>query len=68
MANIKVSNLSLKGFDLFTDSENFLAELSESELCDIKGGIITSSPLGLPLSIVVIVNALEAISQNSNQK
>lgn len=38
MANITISDLHPAGFDLFSDSESFLKNLSESEI-DVKGGI-----------------------------
>jgi hypothetical protein len=39
MANIKVKDLtSIAGADLFSDSENFMQDLSEDEL-DLQGGI-----------------------------
>jgi hypothetical protein len=38
MANINIANLPITGLDLFSDSENYLKELSEHEF-SITGGI-----------------------------
>lgn len=37
MASINISDLQPKGFDLFSDSESYMRELSEGEL-SIQGG------------------------------
>ena len=39
MANIKVSDLQPSGYDLFSDSESFLSDISDNEL-HISGGDI----------------------------
>ena len=39
MAKINVSNLNPVGFDLFSDSENYISELSDNELGTINGGV-----------------------------
>jgi hypothetical protein len=46
MAKINVSNLHPVGFDLFSDSENYMSELSEREFDSINGGATptTASP------------------------
>jgi hypothetical protein len=57
MANIKLKDLSIiVGIDLFSDSENFMQELSESEL-ELQGGgrlptpiIIGTAPILVPPS------------------
>jgi hypothetical protein len=41
MANIAISDLRPAGYDLFSDTESFLINLSEEELC-IQGGILTT--------------------------
>ena len=44
MASIKVNNLSefeFNGSELFQDSESFLNELTDNELKNNKGGILT---------------------------
>jgi hypothetical protein len=38
MANITISDLRPAGADLFSDSESYLNELSDSELNTTKGG------------------------------
>jgi hypothetical protein len=38
MAKINVSNLHPVGSDLFSDSENYISELSDNELGTINGG------------------------------
>ena len=43
MAKINVSNLHPVGSDLFSDSENYISELSDNELGTINGGIAASS-------------------------
>ena len=37
MANVNISDLHPTGFDLFSDSENYMTELSETELA-VQGG------------------------------
>lgn len=39
MASIKISDLHPAGSDLFSDSESYLNELSESEEWGVKGGM-----------------------------
>jgi hypothetical protein len=39
MAKINVSNLHPVGSDLFSDSENYISELSDNELGTINGGL-----------------------------
>lgn len=41
MANIKVSDLHPAGFNLFSDSESYMRELSDAELVIQGGGILT---------------------------
>lgn len=41
MTSIEISNLYSVGSELFKDSESFMAELVDSELGSIKGGIGT---------------------------
>lgn len=38
MANIEINELKPAGAELFSDSEGFMTELSDSELADINGG------------------------------
>jgi hypothetical protein len=38
MANIKISNLSPVGSDLFSDSESYINELGDGEISSIQGG------------------------------
>jgi hypothetical protein len=38
MANIEINDLKPAGAELFSDSEGFMTELSDSELADINGG------------------------------
>lgn len=39
MATIALSELQPAGSSLFSDSESFMTELSDSELTDINGGV-----------------------------
>jgi hypothetical protein len=39
MADIQISDLKIAGSDLFTDSENYLQDLSEEEV-NFQGGMI----------------------------
>lgn len=39
--SIKIKDLKPTGSELFSDSENFMNELSADELTDVKGGAIT---------------------------
>jgi hypothetical protein len=41
MANIKISDLQATGYELFSDSESFLSDLSDNEL-QITGGGFTN--------------------------
>lgn len=41
MANIEIDNLHPAGSELFQDSESFLNDLSDREVCGIKGGLLT---------------------------
>lgn len=38
MANIKIYNLQPAGYDLFSDSESYMMDLSENELNTTHGG------------------------------
>jgi hypothetical protein len=42
MAVIKIENLSVVGSELFSDHENYLDELSETDTMSIKGGLLFS--------------------------
>ena len=52
MANIKISDLRPTGYDLFSDSESYMRELSEAEL-DTHGGM---SPTTIVVTIVITVS------------
>ncbi|WP_019501940.1 hypothetical protein [Pseudanabaena sp. PCC 6802] len=41
MANLAISNLCSNGSDLFSGSENFMSEISESDLAMVFGGKYT---------------------------
>lgn len=41
MSTISISDLKPSGLDLFSDSENYLDEISESEFTNVNGGIST---------------------------
>jgi|GEM_PF-3124480 len=43
MANIEINELKPAGAELFSDSEGFMTELSDSELHNINGGAFTST-------------------------
>lgn len=47
MPNIEISNLQPAGYDLFSDSESYMMDLSEDELNTTSGGFVT------PFSILV---------------
>lgn len=49
MANLKISNLQPAGYDLFSDSESYMTNLSEDELNTTHGGF---SIAGIILHIV----------------
>lgn len=53
MASIAISDLNAAGSDLFSDSENFMDELSEGEL-SIQGGI---TPTAFWASVAVVGSA-----------
>ncbi|KYC41265.1 hypothetical protein WA1_22640 [Scytonema hofmannii PCC 7110] len=46
MANINISDLNSAGSELFHDSETFLDQLTEREILDVQGGLISAS--GIP--------------------
>ena len=53
MSKIKISELSPVGLKLFQDSENFLNELTDSEMKPIMGGAtfcLSATQGGIPLS------------------
>lgn len=61
MANIAISDLHPTGYDLFSDSESYMKDLSDGEL-DIQGGVtpvligyaIVSSEVCLSLVVIAI--------------
>jgi hypothetical protein len=50
MSTIAISDLRPTGSDLFIDSENYLRELSESEMIINNGG---TSPVVIPVTLVI---------------
>lgn len=50
MPNITISELHPTGFDLFSDSESYLKELSESEL-GTKGGAMSTTICAISFAI-----------------
>ena len=55
MASIKISDLHPAGSDLFMDSENFLSELTDSELIILSGGKISvPTPVAVTLAVFVV--------------
>jgi hypothetical protein len=46
MSTISISDLKPSGLDLFSDSENYLDEISESEFINVSGG---STPVCLSI-------------------
>lgn len=42
MANIQVSELKPIGTDLFSDSESFMADLTDQEFSHVTGGLVAS--------------------------
>ena len=59
MATIKISNLHPTGAELFSDSENYMNELSDGEIGTIQGGFL---PL---LAAVVIIAAFNYGAPNA---
>ncbi|MEH2361989.1 hypothetical protein [Nostoc sp.] len=63
MAIITIDNLSVTGSELFSDSESYLDQLSESDTLSIQGGISiiiitktttpTTSPFIRPTSVIL---------------
>lgn len=51
MGNINLSELNSDGLELFSDSENYLSEMSEQELMDTFGGGITKTILTTALTV-----------------
>jgi hypothetical protein len=59
MANIAIPNLNPAGFDLLSDSESYMRELSDAEL-DAQGGVTpvlaaaaaSSEPCGMAVAFV----------------
>lgn len=43
MASIKISDLHPAGSDFFNDSESFMSELTDSEIVNTQGGMITTT-------------------------
>ena len=39
MADIKIENVDYSGFDLFSDSENFLTDLYINDVVNVDGGL-----------------------------
>lgn len=64
MPNIKISNLSSVGSELFDDSETFLNELSDQEIGVVRGNGIWVSNVTSAVSSVV-TTALSVVSQIS---
>jgi hypothetical protein len=55
MANIKVSDLQINGFDLFSDSESYLQELShEARIDKVVGG---TSPTWTVVTITLLLRS-----------
>jgi len=54
MANIKVNDIKSAGSDLFSDSESYLTELSETELNTTTGGSLLSAILFITRRITLI--------------
>lgn len=50
MANIAISNLQPAGFNLFSDSESYLSQLSEQEL-KIQGGLMSTTICAISFAI-----------------
>jgi hypothetical protein len=55
MASITISDLRPAGFDLLSDSESFMEELSSEEL-GLQGGLISSPACGVAVSVAVVVS------------
>lgn len=67
MSTIKVSDLQPVGFDLFSDSESYLRELSDEELA-LEGGITpwiiaSSEPCGMFVAFT-IAEAIDYFSRS----
>jgi hypothetical protein len=55
MSTISIFDLKLSGLDLFSDSENYLDEISESEFTNVVGG-------STPATVEIIIKATLAAS------
>ena len=65
MANINISNLKPNGYELFSDSENYMMDLSENELGNVSldnvnGGFL--SPVSFIVSAVKVTAAVSKIT------
>lgn len=57
MSTISISNLSPTGFNLFSDAENYLDELSDSDLTEITGGVATPTISLIAVSIISVAGS-----------
>ncbi len=59
MANIKISNLQPAGYDLFSDSESYMMDLSENELNTTHGGFtpILTTVISITSDVLSLINA-----------
>lgn len=59
MANIAISNLHASGFQLFSDKESYLRELSETELTMTQGGSTPTCAILLSVATYIAYKALK---------
>ena len=55
MASIAIYDLRPAGYDLLSDTESFMSNLSEEEL-SIQGGLISTQACGVAVSVSVVVS------------
>lgn len=66
MATIQISNLKPTGYELFSDSESYMIDLSDNELGNVNGGILLPTVLS-PFNNIIVDVAVAGISGSSYQ-
>jgi hypothetical protein len=72
MATITISNLSMAGSDLFSDTESYLDEVSNNDLLKVTGGFSTTVcfAIGFSTAVTVGISAVASAARfrNENKK
>lgn len=63
MATINISDLRPAGSNLFSDSEDYMSELSDSEIDNVNGGILTSPVCAAVVSRIVSPRLTRQVSR-----